>query len=121
MLAFFGATALAKWQEKEEPGTKKPGFPTKEIGEKIKEFGEGVLGKAIQILPGSEGVEEKFGTEAEEEQIEGTTDQADPIKIIEIQTKEIIEVIKELPEEQVEKIKKQVFKDFCEEVLKEDD
>ena len=42
------------------------------------------------------------------------------VERIEIQTQEIINVIKELPADQVEKVKKQIFKDFCQEVLEEE-
>jgi len=38
---------------------------------------------------------------------------------VENKTQEIIEIIKQLPAEQLEAVKKQIFKDFCQEILEE--
>lgn len=51
--------------------------------------------------------------------LERAVDKAETTKIIESQTKEIMEIIKQLPQNQVDQIKKQIFKDFCKEVLGE--
>ena len=88
-------------------------FSTKEIGEKISNFGQDVLGKAVEAIPGNEGLKERLIKVETRVPVEGTKE----VEKIEIQSQEVIEIIKELPQEQAEKIKKQIFKEFCQNVL----
>ena len=91
-------------------------LPTELVTGQLGELGEMVLGKAIEILPGGGQVKEKI---IEKESPTTQTTQTETTKIIESQTKEIMEIIKQLPQNQVDQIKKQIFKDFCQEVLGE--
>lgn len=117
LLSLGAVKGVAEWQEKQSAVGKKILLPTKQISKKIEDFGGKVLGRAIKILPGGEKLKEKVEQEEEVEKQENKETEA--VETIETQTQEIIEVIKELPEEQLEKIKKQVFKEFCQEVCKE--
>lgn len=91
-----------------------PDFSTTRVSELAKSFGGMVLGKASGILP-SRSAEDSSDTDSvNQAQVE-----ISPEKIIQEQTQKIIEIIKQLPEEQMKKIKKQVFQSFCDEVLKE--
>jgi len=111
-LMVFGGQAFARWSQKQ---TGEPiQLPGEAVTSKFEEFGEDVLGKAVEILPGSSQLKEKV-VEKETQ----TTSTVKSTKIIETQTKEIIEIIKQLPQDQMDQLKKQVFKDFCQEVLKE--
>lgn len=96
-------------------GTMKlPDFSTTKVGELAKSLGGMVLGKASGILPNRLTENSSATDSASQTQIETS-----PEKIIQEETKKIIEIIKKLPEEQIKKIKKQVFQSFCDEVLKE--
>jgi len=117
-LIFWGVEAFAKWRETKRVAGTSVTVPTEEITQKVEDFGEKVLGKAIEILPGGEKIKEKEKViEEKTTKIEVQPDQAP--KILENQTKEIIEILKQLPEEQLKQIKKQIFKDFCQEVMGE--
>jgi len=98
-------------------------LPNLPIGEKIEELGEKVLGKAVQILPGAPDLGETV-QEKEEGQVAGEADEAEPIKEpaenVQKQTEILIEAIKELPQDQIEAIKKQIYKEMCEGLLKEE-
>lgn len=109
-LTFLGATAFIRWQEAKKVAGESIKLPTESVTEKIEELGEQVLGKAVDILPGDEKIKEK------EKIVEKETETT---KILETQTKEIIEILKRVPEEQLKQIRKQIFKDFCEEVMGE--
>jgi CMP-2-keto-3-deoxyoctulosonic acid synthetase len=117
-LTFWGIEAFAKWRETKKVVGASVTVPAEEITQKVEDFGEKVLGKAIEILPGGEKIKEKEKViEEETTKIEIQPDKAP--KILENQTKEIIEILKQLPEEQLKQIKKQIFKDFCQEVMGE--
>jgi len=111
-LMVFGGQAFARWSKKQTGESIQ--LPGKAVTSKFEEIGEDVLGKAVEILPGSSQLKEKV-VEKETQ----TTSTVESTKLIETQTKEIIEIIKELPQDQMDQLKKQVFKDFCQEVLKE--
>lgn len=83
------------------------------VSEKLEKVGEDVLGKAVSLLPGAPQLEEKGQTKQETEPIE------QPVKNVQQQTELLIEAIKKLPEDQIEAIKKQIYKEVCEGVLKE--
>lgn len=107
-LTVWGVSAFERWREAKKVAGESIKLPTEVVTEKIEELREQVLGRAVDIFPGSEKIKEK------EKIVEKETETT---KILETQTKEIIEILKKLPEEQLKQIKKQVFKDFCEEVM----
>ena len=109
----FGAKVFADWQAKREAEGEPFSSPTEQIGEKVSEFGQDVLGRTVDIIPGSEGLKERFIKVETIKEVEGET----KVEKIEIQTQEIIKIIKELPQEQAENIKKQIFREFCESIL----
>jgi len=118
-LTFWGVNAFAKWREEKKVAGASVRLPTEGITRKIEDFGEKVLGRAVEILPGGDKVKE-----IKEEEKENKTDKIEiqpnqAPKILENQTKEIIEILKQLPEEQLKQIKKQIFKDFCQEIMGE--
>ena len=81
------------------------------VKERLEEMGGEILGKAVEILPGVPGEtkEETPKTEPIEE----------PVQNVQNQTQILIEAIKKLPEDQLEAIKKQLYQEVCEGVLKE--
>ena len=118
-LVFWGIETFVKWRETKRVAGASVSLPTEEITQKIEDFGEKVLGRVVEILPGGDKVKE-----IKEEEKENKTDKIEiqagqATKILENQTKEIIEVLKQLPEEQLKQIKKQIFKDFCQEIMGE--
>jgi len=113
-LVLAGAKVFADWQRKKKAQGEDLSLPTAEIGEKISDFGEQILGKAVEVLPGNSALKQKIIIEKESSNTE-----TEKVERVEIKTQEIIEIIKELPAEQLENIKKQIFKDFCQKVLEE--
>lgn len=109
----FGTKVFADWQAKRKAEGKSVSLPTKEVGEKISNFGQDILGKAVESIPGNEGLKERLIRVEIKVPVEGEKE----VERIEIQSQEVIEIIKELPQEQAEKIKKQIFKEFCQNVL----
>jgi len=121
VLVFFAGKVFADWRTKKKIAGESASLPTQQIGEKISDFGENVLGKAIEILPGGSELKEKMKTENKPTPLVNQTDSQTVTQTerVETKTQEIIEIIKELPAEQLEAIKKQVFKDFCQKILEE--
>lgn len=117
-LTAWGATAFVRWQEAKKVAGESIKLPTETVTERIEKLGEQVLGKAVDILPGGEKIKEKEKI-VEKETIKTETQSTETTKILETQTKEIIEVLKQLPEEQLKQIRRQIFKDFCQEVMGE--
>lgn len=109
----FGTKIFADWQAKRKAEGKSISLPTEEIGEKISDFGQDILGKTVESIPGNEGLKERLIKVETKVPVEGEKE----VERIEIQSQEIIEIIKELPQEQAEKIKKQIFREFCQNVL----
>ena len=110
-----GIKVFADWQKKQKARGQVISLPTQQIGEKISDLGDQVLGKAMEILPGGSGLKEKMKTESKPTSSINQTDSQTVTQTekVETKTQEIIQIIKELPAEQLEVIKKQVFKDFC--------
>jgi len=107
VLLVLAGKIFADWQATKTVKGESIALPTQLVVDKLEEVGAGVLGKAAEVLPGRP-------------QLPVTsTVQTETTKVIETQTNEIIEIIKQLPQSQLDKIKKQIFKDFCEQVLKE--
>ncbi len=122
-LLLIGGKVFADWQTKKKASGESISLPTQQIGEKINDLGEQVLGKAMEIIPNSGGLKEKLKTEdaSKSNTSQSNTEMETVVKTEQVETKtqEIIKIIKELPVEQLEKIKKQIFKDFCQKVLEE--
>lgn len=104
-----GVKALADWRAK-NPSEGKPldlpelsldELPTREV------LGE-ILEEKIQIS--------REGQVEQEEEPEPVTE---PVENIQVETQTLIESIKKLPEDQIEAIKKQIFKEFCEDYCQE--
>ncbi|MCJ7792799.1 MAG: hypothetical protein MUP45_02380 [Candidatus Marinimicrobia bacterium] len=83
------------------------------VKEKLEEVGGEILGKAVSLLPGVPGE-----TETKEE-TQATEPIEEPAQNVQNQTQILIEAIKKLPEDQLEAIKKQLYQEICEGVLKE--
>lgn len=101
----LASKALADWQATKAAKGESLKLPS--VTAKLEEVGAGVLGKAVEVLPGSPQLPA------------APTVQAETTKVVEKQTSEIIEIIKQLPQSQLDQIKKQIFKNFCREVLGE--
>ena len=117
VLFFFVGKVFANWLAKNKVAGASIILPTQQIGEKISDFGEQVLGKAVEILPVSRELKQKIVATPTPVSSEIKTEE----KVVKVETKtqEIIEIIKELPAQELENIKKQIFKDFCQKVLEE--
>jgi len=117
VLFFFVGKVFANWLAKNKVAGVSISLPTQQIGEKISDFGEQVLGKAVEILPVSRELKQKIVATPTPASAEIKTEE----KIVNVETKtqEIIEIIKELPAQELENIKKQIFKDFCQKILEE--
>lgn len=108
------AKGLADWQAQSKVTGESTGLPQVSIKEKVEDFGEKVLGRAIKALPGAP----ELPTE-EDEVVQETEPIEEPVKNVQEQTQTLIEAIKKLPEDQLEAIKKQLYQEICEGVLKE--
>ena len=85
------------------------------IKEKLEEAGENILGEAIKNLPKAPDLDEVIedgDAESDGEQVEPIEK---PVKNVQDQTQELIEMIKDLPQDQIEAIKEQVYKEICSE------
>lgn len=111
VIVLLAAKGFSDWQAAKTVKGESIELPTQLVVDKLEEVGQEVLGKAIEVLPGAP-LPTRPADQAKEKVTEKET-----TKIIETQTKEIMEIIKQLPQSQVDQIKKQVFKDFCQEVL----
>lgn len=84
------------------------------VKEKVSEFSENVLGTAVKFLPDAPDWEgERDGQEIEPIK--------QPAEKIRQQTEALLESIKKLPQDQVRAIKKQIYQDFCQRLIEEDD
>jgi hypothetical protein len=98
-------------------------LPQVPVKEELEDLGEKVLGEAAKILPGApkfEEVEESEEVEQTNQEVESTEPIKEPVKDVQKQTEILIETIKELPQDQLEAIKKQIWKEVCEEILIEE-
>lgn len=108
MISLGGADIVSKIQENVQGKT-----------ERIK---KGILGNASSVLPGIKQDEKSGEAEKEEgkrEQVLGDQPIIEPAQKIESQTQTLIDAIKNLPEDQVLAIKKQIYKDFCAPLLED--
>ena len=120
------AKAFGDWRTKQKGGRSL----TAPIKTEIEGLGEEVLGKIVDVLPGAPNLEEVApkGELSQEGEVKGEENQAasetepfeEPVQNVQKQTEVLIETIKELPQDQIEAIKKQIYKEFCEGLLKEE-
>lgn len=103
---------FSDWQRAKKE--KSVSLPTGEIKGKVEDWGEKILGEAIKIIPENSSLKEKFSQLNKNEQDSSLKEVE-----VKIETEKIIEILKQLPQEQLEEIKKAVFKELCREVLKE--
>lgn len=116
VLILGGAKAFADWRGKQSLGGEKLSLP-KLSTERLQS--EDVLGTAKQrILGRKEKVDQEDQVNRESQDSEPI---AEPAEKIEKQTETLIETIKQLPQDQVEAIKKQIYKEFCEQLLVEEE
>lgn len=85
---------------------------TEPIKKKLEDAGEKILGEAVKHLPQASNLKE-VNQEDQSEEVEPIRE---PAENIQSQTQELIESIKRLPQDQVEAIKRQIFKELCEEL-----
>lgn len=111
-----GARALI---EQGSQGERKLSFQLP-IKEKMESWGENILGSAVKLLPGAP----DWG-EIKSEQVNQVNQETEPIKQptenIQKQTELLFEMIKELPQEQLGAVKKQLCQDFCQRLSEEED
>lgn len=127
VIAFLlvGGKVFADWQDKRRASGQKLSLPIENIGNQINNLGEEVLGKAVSVIPGSNDLKEKIlkqptPTINENYSSSGQeTVQPSESQEAESKTEIIIQILKELPADQLDKVKKQVFKDFCQQILEE--
>ena len=96
--------SLVSWQQKNAALGIKISLP------KFEGSQENILGAVSKIL----------GKKVDSEELEGEPI-AEPVKSIESQTQALIESVKKLPEDQLEAIKVQLFKEFCESLLEKEE
>lgn len=84
------------------------------IKEKLEQAGEAILGEAVKNLPKVPGLNEAVeGSDVEGD--EGVEPIERPVKNVQDQTQELIETIKDLPQDQIDAIKNQFYKEVCSE------
>ncbi|HUS60200.1 MAG TPA: hypothetical protein VMX76_02345 [Nevskiaceae bacterium] len=111
------ARTLVKRQQ--DPEAKSFQVPIKK---KVEDWGEKVLGTVVEKLPKApnlEEVEPEGESAPENQETQETEPIEEPVQNIQTQTQVLIETIKELPQDQIEAIKKQIYKEFCEKLLSE--
>jgi hypothetical protein len=116
-----GFKVLADWQAKRKVLGQESVLSVDKIGEKISDFSQNVLGKTIEVLPGSKELKEKIISTTSNSSDNQTINNQNTTQTekVEIKTQEIVEIIKDLPATELERIKKQIFKDFCQSILQE--
>lgn len=87
-------------------------FSIQPVKKKVEDFGEQILGEAVKRLPKAPDFENEQSTQ-EGEPI------SQPVQNVQNQTQVLVESIKKLPQDQIEAIKKQIYKEFCEKLLGE--
>lgn len=119
-LVVFLLVVLVKFLANEGTGQSAGGKIRQPIlKETIEDFGETVLGVAVRYLPNAPDLEE-----IDKSQLKKIDPEAEPIKEptenIRQQTESLLESIKALPQDQIEAIKRQIYKDFCQNLIREE-
>lgn len=115
------AKAVADWQSRARVEGESISFPPAPVKEKLENLGENILGKAVNVLPGALdlGVNQVDQDNQVNQENQETEPIEEPVKNVEKQTEILIQTIKELPQDQIEAIKKQIYKEICEPLLEE--
>ncbi len=112
-LLIMGAVKfLAGWKGQVEISEKPADLSEAPVKEKLEDLGGEILGRSAEILQGIS-TESKEGESQETEPIE------EPVKSVQSQTEVLLEMIKKLPEDQLEAVKEQLYQEICEETLEE--
>ena len=114
LLVLVLARSLTGQGEKIKVNNSPISLPEIPIKEKLEELGGTILGRTVNLLPGTPEFEEGEKESKEAEPIE------EPVKNIQLQTDSLIEAIKQLPQDQLEAVKEQIRKEVCEEILMEE-
>ena len=114
LLVLVLARSLTSQGKQTEINNSPINLPEIPIKEKLEELGGTILGKTVDLLPGTPKFEEAEGEIQETEPIE------EPVKNVQLQTDSLIEAIKKLPQDQLKAVKEQIRKEVCEEVLMEE-
>jgi len=116
---FFAGKIFANWLDKKKVSEASISLPIQEIGSKISDLGEQVLGQAAQVLPISNDLKKKLTTTTTPTPLPSQAVTATTAQTTEVETKtqEIMQIIKELPATELDNLKKQIFKDFCQKVM----
>lgn len=100
-------------------------FSIQPVKKKVEDFGEQILGEAVKRLPKAPDLSEVGQKDSEskpeenEQSTQGGKPISQPVQNVQNQTQVLIESIKKLPQDQIEAIKKQIYKEFCEKLLGE--
>ena len=117
-----GGKVFADWNNKRKATGEEISLPLKDISTQINNLGEEVLGNAINVIPGSSDLKEKIlkePTPTVTVSSSSSSQEVSETEASESKTETIIQILKELPAEQLDKVKKQIFKDFCQQILEE--
>ena len=121
-----GGKIFADWNNKRKASGQSIALPLENISAQINNFGEEVLGNAVSVIPGSNDLKEKIldkpGPTIVKESSSSSMQEGSQSTVVKetvSNTEVIIQMLKDLPAEQLDKIKKQVFKDFCQQILAE--
>ena len=114
LLVAWGAKSAIGWQAKQKAQGKVVSL-TASVDQFLTDMTGKVLGLAVSKLTGNKSVKDKLvpSTILEGEPI------SQPVENVQTQTQQLIESIKKLPEDQIEAVKKQIIKDFCQKFLQE--
>lgn len=93
-------------------------FSIQPVKKKIEDFGEQILGAAVKKLPKAPDLE-KIGEEEETENNQEVEPIEEPAQNIQNLVDQLIESVKNLPRDQIEAIKKQIYKKLREELSEE--
>lgn len=117
-LLILGLAKLYADQRQKKPGA--VSLPKIPVREKLEDLGEKILGTTLEKLPKAPALEEiESKNQADQKDQKDQENQEtepirEPMENIQNQTRVLIESIKKLPEDQIEAIKEQIYKEFCE-------
>ena len=117
LLIISVAKTVADWRGQTGKSREPRELPSVSLKDKLEDLGGEILGKTVKVLPGAQNISQ-ISQEVEVEQAgEETEPIEEPVKDVQRQTEILIELIKKLPEDQMEAIKEQIYKEVCEGVL----
>jgi len=105
------------WQSKSKQSGVEVSFPSQKISQGVESLGGQILGAVLKVLPGMPGLEE-IEIKSESQEAEPIVE---PVSNVREQTELLLEAVKDLPQDQIEAVKKQVYQDFCLGLIEEED